>query len=131
MVSASKGRIIEEKVGVFDESMKSGAEDAELSFRMENVGIPIKYAPDAYAFHEARTTMTSFIRWQLRRGKANYQFKQKVGPVGSFVKLRLWSTKNIIQKNIMNPKLPVVLSLLVFSFTLQQIGYLQEKRKHG
>lgn len=119
-----------EKVGFFDESMKSGAEDAEFSFRMEQAGIPVKYVPQAYAFHEARTTFSSFVNWQLRRGKANYQFKQKVGKVNSFIKLRLWSAKNILTKNMFNWRLPLILSFLGASFVLQQAGYFEEKRKN-
>lgn len=122
-------REIFDQIGLFDESMKSGAEDAELSFRMEKAGIFIKYEPEAYAFHEARTTISSFAQWQLRRGRANYQFKQKVGNVGSFVKLRLWSAKNVLKMNVLNPRMPVVISLLAASFFLQQVGFFWEKRR--
>ena len=117
-----------DKIGMFDETMKSGAEDAELSHRMEKAGILIKFEPEAYAYHEARTTLSSFIKWQLRRGKANYQFKQKVGPVKSFIKLRLWSAKNIFRKNYNDPKLPFIFFFLGSSFCLQQAGYFIEKR---
>jgi GT2 family glycosyltransferase len=119
-------REVFDRIGLFDESLKKGAEDAELSHRLEKVGIPIIYQSGAYAFHEARTTLPSFISWQLRRGRANYHFKRKVGMVGSFVKLRWWSTRNIINHNITNIKLPVILSLLGTSFILQQAGYLVE-----
>jgi len=115
-------------VGLFDESMKSGAEDAEFSFRMEKVKIPIKYVKKAYAFHEARTTLKEFIKWQLRRGRANYQFKQKVGPIEKFIKLRLWSTRNIFKKNLTNPALPIIFLLLGLSFILQQYGFILEKK---
>ncbi len=122
------------KAGYFDESMRSGAEDTEFSFRLEKAGIPIKYVPEGYAYHEARSTWTEFIRWQLRRGRANYHFKKKVGKVGAFVKLRTWSAKNIIKSNI-NHRLPAILFLLGMSASMQQIGYvqekLQEKWKHG
>ncbi|MBU0614757.1 MAG: glycosyltransferase family 2 protein [Nanoarchaeota archaeon] len=116
-----------DKVGLFDESLKLGAEDAELSHRMEKFGILIVYAPKAYAFHEARSTLRSFIKWQIRRGNANYHFKKKVGDVSGFVKLRLWSTTNILKHNIFNWRLPLIISLLGLSFILQQIGYYQAK----
>lgn len=119
-----------ERVGYFDESMKLGAEDAEFSFRLEKNGIPIKYIPEAHAYHEARTTLSSFIGWQLRRGKANYQFKKRIGNVGGFVKLRFWSAKNILRKNYLNPRLPLIISLLSLSFVLQQAGYFMEKMKN-
>lgn len=123
-------RAVFKRIGDFDESMKSGAEDTEFSFRLEQAGMPIKYVPEAYANHEARTTWKEFARWQLRRGKANYHFKKKVGKVGEFVKLRAWSAKNVIKENI-NPRLPVIVGLLGMSAALQQLGYLQEKWKQG
>ncbi len=120
-------RSLFDKTGLFDESMKSGAEDTEFSHRLEKKGIPVKYVPEAYAYHEARATFKEFARWQLRRGRANYHFKKKVGNVGSFVSLRLWSTKNIVKHNLFNWRLPVIMSLQSSSFFLQQIGYLREK----
>lgn len=117
-----------ERIGVFEEKMKMGAEDTELSFRMEKAGILVKYVPEAYAYHEARDNFFSFVQWQIRRGRANYHFQQKVGRVGGFIKLRFWSAKNILKKNILNYKLPVILFLLGLSFILQQIGYLLERR---
>src|SRR3989344_7344976 len=120
-----------QKVGLFDESMVFGAEDAEFSHRLENAGLTIKYVPEGYAFHEARTTLTSFIRWHLRRGKANYHFRQKIGPIRNFVKLRLWSAKNILIQNCFNYRFPIIISLLGFSFIIQQIGYAQAKKYEG
>ncbi len=116
-------------VGLFDETMIFGAEDAEFSHRLEKTGIPIKYVPQAYAYHEARTTLKSFTRWHIRRGKANYFFKKKVGSVRNFVSLRLWSTKNIITQNLLNYRLPFLIALLGLSFVFQQIGYLQAKKR--
>lgn len=119
-------RDIFSKVGMFDEDMKNGAEDAEFSVRLERAQIPIKYVPEGHAFHEARTTWNDFVRWQLRRGKANYHFKKKVGKVAGFVRLRLWSAKNIVIKNKFNVGLPVILFLLFSSLVLQQRGFIQE-----
>ena len=118
------------KVGFFDEFLKYGAEDAEFSYRLEKNNIPIKYAPEAYAFHEARTSLGSFVRWQLRRGRANYHFKKKVIKVSGFVKLRVWSAKNVLKENLFSWSFPVVFSLLGISFIIQQWGYYKEKWKH-
>jgi cellulose synthase/poly-beta-1,6-N-acetylglucosamine synthase-like glycosyltransferase len=115
-------------IGLFDETMKSGAEDAEFSLRLTKANISLKYIPQAYAYHEARTTMSDFVKWQLRRGRANYQFKKRVGPIGGFVKLRLWSSRNIVAQNLLKPRLPVVVGLLGLSFLLQQAGFMQERR---
>lgn len=114
------------KLGGFDEQMKYGAEDAEFSYRLEKAGIPIKYVPGAFAYHEARTTLRSFIQWQLRRGKANYHFQKKVDGVRPFVRLRLWSAQNILKANLFNFRFPIIFTLLISSFILQQAGYLQQ-----
>ncbi len=119
-----------DSIGMFDETLRFGAEDAEFSHRLEKAGIPIKYASEGYAFHEARISMGSFIRWQLRRGRANYHFKKKVGPVGKFVKLRFWSAKNTLRLN-KNYRLPLIIGLMGMSFTLQQLGYVQERWRDG
>ena len=118
-------------VGLFDEQMKFGAEDTEFSQRMERAGILVKYVPQAYAFHEARTSWNSFVQWQLRRGRANYHFKKKVGKVHHFITLRVWSAKNIMQANITKARFPLVIFLLGSSFVLQQYGYFREKWKNG
>ena len=120
-----------DRVGIFDETMKFGAEDTEFSQRMEQAGMLVKYVPAAYAFHEARASWNSFVQWQLRRGRANYHFKKKIGKVHHFIALRLWSAKNIVQANITKARFPLVTFLLGSSFVLQQYGYFREKWKHG
>ncbi len=122
-------REVFDSVGMFDEKMRFGAEDAELSVRLEKAGIPIYYAREGFAYHEARTTWRGFVDWQLRRGRANYHFKQKVGSVGGFVKLRLWSAKNIFVANILNWKVLFIFFFLGASFVLQQRGYWIEKKR--
>ncbi len=114
------------RIGLFDEAMKYGAEDAELSHRLAKNNILIKYAPDAYAFHEARTTWNSFFHWQLRRGKANYHLRKKISRIKPFLKLRAWSATNVLRHNFTNVKLPVIVTLLGASFVLQQAGYVAE-----
>ncbi len=122
-------REVFDTIGYFDESLKWGAEDAEFSYRLERAGHLVKYAPTAFAYHEARTTLRSFVRWQLRRGRANFHLKKRIGPVGEFISLRLWSTKNIIKKNWHRPVFPLLFLLLAFSFFLQQLGYLFEAHR--
>ncbi len=117
------------KIGLFDESMVHGAEDAEFSVRLERQGIPITYVLEGYAWHEARTTWRSFVQWQIRRGRANYHFKKKVGNVGGFVRLRWWSTKNIVHHNFLNWRFPLILSLQGCSLAFQQWGYLLEAHR--
>jgi|Deesub1362A_J573_1020465.scaffolds.fasta_scaffold00057_171 glycosyltransferase involved in cell wall biosynthesis len=115
------------KIGFFDETFKTpGGEDSEFSYRLSKQGFKIKYLPNAIVIHEPRESFSSFVKWQLTRGRSNYYFKKKVGYVGDFVKLRFWSTKNIIKKFHRDPKFPLILVLLFLSFILQQIGYIEE-----
>ncbi len=120
-----KRRVFDE-VGLFDESLKHGAEDAELSVRLTRAGVKIKYCPDATVLHTPRASLLTFIRWQFKRGRANYHFRKKVGSVSKFISLRLWSSKNILRENIRKKHFPLVLVLLSASFLLQQAGYMWE-----
>lgn len=117
-----------EKFGYFDETFRKACnEDTELSYRLEKNNVKIKYCPDVVISHDARTGIVSFLCWNLRRGEGNYYFKQRVENVKGFVKLRLWSTKNILRKYCMDRKIIMILILLFLSFVFQQIGYLKEK----
>lgn len=118
-------------IGLFDKRLVYGAEDAEFSHRMDSFGYQIKYVPDAIVYHEARANFSSFLQWQLRRGKANYYFKQVVGDIGSHLRLRLWSSKNILKKNIFSLKIFGVFSLLFLSFLYQQLGYMRAARNEN
>jgi len=121
-----------EKYGMFDEGFPlPGSEDPELSFRLTKLGVPILYCPEILVYHVPRTDMTSFVRWQIVRGRGNYYFKQRVGQVGNFIKLRLWSSWNIVKTFIMDPKFPLIFGLLALSFVLQQYGFYIEKRKNA
>lgn len=115
------------KFGGFDESFPlAGGEDSELSLRWSGRGARIFYNPGAEVFHEPRKSLVSFSRWMFYRGRSNYHFKQKAGSVAGFVKLRLWSSMNIIRKFIVDPKIVLIVPLLTLSFLLQQLGYFYE-----
>jgi hypothetical protein len=78
-----------------------------------------------------------FIANHVKRGQGNYLFKKKFGNVDSFVKMRIWSSKNVILNSVASAKLPVVFALLVASFLCQQFGYVKKwmaeknENKHG
>lgn len=115
------------KYGLLDESFQfAGAEDAELSYRLAKNNVKIKYNSSAVIIHEPRTSLKSFIKWQITRGRSNYQFKKKVGNIHSFIKLRLWSSKNIVKKYMFSIKIFFILPLLLLSFILQQYGCVKE-----
>ncbi|GAG28178.1 unnamed protein product, partial [marine sediment metagenome] len=54
------------KIGEFNENLIYGAEDAELSYRLEKGKCLIKYQPSALVFHAPRKDLKSFIEWMLR-----------------------------------------------------------------
>lgn len=116
--------------GYFDESFPfPGNEDSELSYRLTQRGVKIKYCPDLLVYHEPREDLISFIKWMFSRGRSNYYFKKKVGSVRSFVMLRLWSSKNIITNFAFDRKLFLIAPLMFLSFVLQQAGYIFESSK--
>ncbi len=118
------------RYGVFDESFPlAGGEDPELSLRWHRQGASILFRPSVLVWHVPRTDLKGFFRWMLVRGRANYFFKQKVGNVGTFIKLRLWSSKNILRNNVRSPKILMVLPLLFLSLAIQQAGYIIQKNQ--
>lgn len=126
---AVRKRIFKEH-GAFDESFPlAGGEDPELSYRWVKSGVKIKYSSNVLVWHEPRKSLRSFISWMIYRGRCNYYFKQKVGKIGNFVKLRLWSSKNIIKKNLLSKKILLIPLLLFLSLILQQYGFFLEKKK--
>ncbi|HIH58999.1 MAG TPA: glycosyltransferase [Nanoarchaeota archaeon] len=119
-----------EKYNGFDETFPLAAgEELELSQRYKNLGVKIKYNSKQKVNHIPRKSLKSFWQWQIYRGRGNYYIKKKFKDVHPFIKNKIWSSKNIIKKNICNNKLPMILILLSLSFVLQQIGYIIEKRK--
>ena len=120
-------KYIFEKYGYFDETFPlPGGEDPELSYRWVKQGIKIRYAPDVIVYHKPRTKLIEFIKWQIARGRTNYHFKKKVGKVNSFIKLRLWSSLNVLKASIFTSRILLVPALLCLSFFLQQYGYFIE-----
>lgn len=116
-----------ESVGCFDESFPyAGGEDTYLAFLLSKNGMKIRYCPNVVVFHEPTGSWRKFLRWQLTRGKANYHFRKKVGGVKKYVGLRIWSSKNIMEKNLFTKYSLPTFFLLSISFFLQQAGYLSE-----
>lgn len=119
------------KYGLFDETFPlAGAEDTELSYRLSKNGVKIKYCPEVLIFHEPRKELLSFMKWMVYRGRSNYYFKKKVGKVRNFVRLRLWSSKNVLKIFLFDRKIILIIPLLLLSFVLQQIGYVFENLNH-
>lgn len=117
------------KHGGFDETFDYYCEDAWFAQKLTRSGITIYYIPEIDVRHAPIENIFQFVRWHLNRGKGNFVFKQKMGRVGDFVKLRLWSTKNMVKAYSRNIRLPFMIALLALSFLCQQIGFLMQKHK--
>ncbi|MBI5230612.1 MAG: glycosyltransferase [Coriobacteriales bacterium] len=113
------------ELGGFDESLTYGGEDTELAYRLEHAGKRILFAPDARVSHPARTSLLEFGRWFYRRGKAKCQFARKV-PVSGYVGKRLSSYGRILKAHATDPKIVLILPLLIASVLLQQAGFVVE-----
>ena len=113
------------KFGPFNEDFRyAGGEDTLFAAKIIRAGIKIKYCQEVKVFHEPRTSLLSFMRWQVQRGKCALEFKRKIGGVGSFAKTRLWSTKNVIIAFCNDRKFPLILLLIFLSYVLQSFGFL-------
>lgn len=123
-------KVVFEEYGAFDESFPlPGCEDTELSYRLTQSQVPIKFVRNVIVYHEPRTRLSSFIRWHIVRGKGNYYLKKKIGSVGGFVELRIWSSMNIVKTFYKDRKFSLMLPLLFLSFVFQQYGFVVESRR--
>lgn len=116
------------KVGGFDELFPyPGGEDSLIAYDLRRMNYRIKYCPDVLVFHEARSSIAGFLKWQFRRGISSYLFSTKVSGKKQFINLRMWSTANIIRNYYLDKKFPLILCLLVTSFLTQFSGFLFAK----
>lgn len=60
-----------EKLKGFDERLKYGTEDTDLSRRMKESGHGIKIVPTSYVFHKTRGGL-EFLKWCHRGGEQNF-----------------------------------------------------------
>lgn len=119
-----------DKIGGFDESFPyPGGEDSLLASNLRRMNYRIKYCPDVLVHHEARDSLTGFLRWQFRRGVSSFIFSTKVSDKEKFLSLRIWSTRNIIRRYCTDKKFPLILVLLITSFFIQFSGFLYGRHK--
>lgn len=119
-----------DKVGGFDTSFPyPGGEDSLLAHSLRRMNYRIKYYPSALVYHDARDSLTGFLKWQFRRGISSFIFSTKVSNKGQFSSLRVWSTGNIIRHYWTDKKFPLIFTLLMMSFFVQFFGYLYGRHK--
>jgi cellulose synthase/poly-beta-1,6-N-acetylglucosamine synthase-like glycosyltransferase len=123
-------RSVFEKVGTFDETMTMGSEDTELSHRIAAAGMRMRFQPSAMVEHRARTDLAEFAGWFFRRGRGAYQLSRRVD-TGPVIAHRLTTYRHIIGRRLTDPKIVLIVPLLVFSVFLQEAGFVWEAIAHG
>jgi len=124
-------RSVIDRYGGFDEEFSYCFEDAYFTHCLTQKGVKIIYCPAMDVRHTSRETLGEFIKWHYSRGEGLNLFKQKVGGLKKFVKLRIWSTKNIIKMHSTDFKFPVIMSLLLLSIFLQKYASWVDRVKHS
>lgn len=119
-----------EKEGLFDETYPTpGREDTEFAIRIWKNKHKILYAKNVKIIHEPRTSIRSVYNMNFARGRGTYHFKKKVPEMDYFLKLRVWSTMNIIKKNFFSLKFPLICFLILLSYWAHKRGYNYEKKR--
>ncbi|WP_455277750.1 glycosyltransferase family 2 protein [[Eubacterium] cellulosolvens] len=113
-----------EEIGYFPVSLKFGAEDVWMSLKIIEKKIKIKYIERATVYHEARRNLIEFMRWQIRRGKATFEFN-RIGLLGaSHLKDRFISSLKIMRLTFFKKYFILICLLLIIQYLLNIIGYL-------
>jgi glycosyltransferase involved in cell wall biosynthesis len=118
-----------EKEGFFDETYPTpGREDTEFALRIWKNKHKILYAKDVKIIHEPRKNIKSLYDMNFARGRGTYHFKMKVSEMDYFLKLRVWSTMNIMKKNFFSLKFPFICFLMLLSYWAHKRGYKYEEK---
>lgn len=112
-------------VGGFDESLTYGCEDTDLARRLLLAGHTIVHVRTAFVQHPARTSLVEFTRWFFVRGRAECQLSRRTG-LGGYVGQRFASYGRIVRAHARDPKLLLIVPLIVGSVVCQQAGFLVE-----
>lgn len=113
------------KNGMFDTTFPvPGGEDTYFGKKIVAQNTKIMYNRNQRVHHVERGDYKSFKKWQITRGRGNFHIKRKLGYIGSFYRLRIWSFKNsLVSSGIYAP---IVGFLIIMSFIYQKIGYKKE-----
>lgn len=88
-------RTVFETLGGFDEAFPvAGGEDTVLAWQAVQAGCRIRYVPAMRVYHIEKDSLRGFVRWQITRGRGNYHIRRRVGRVGGYLRLRLWTLRN-------------------------------------
>jgi glycosyltransferase involved in cell wall biosynthesis len=118
------------KIGLFDSTFPvAGGEDTVFAKAAIGHAFRIKYVKQQRVYHVEAENFKRFLAWQVTRGRGNYHIKRRLGRVGGFLLLRLWSFKNSLMRA--GVWAPVTLLLIVLAVVFQAHGYRIEKKKNA
>lgn len=103
----------------FDERLKEGSEDVELGRRLMELGIKIKYVPEATLFHAPRSGLLRLMGWYFKRGKTLHDYRKNTPIARSQVTEKGRAVKNLFRSIYKTRYLPGVALL----FALQQVSF--------
>ncbi|OGD52517.1 hypothetical protein A3K80_09005 [Candidatus Bathyarchaeota archaeon RBG_13_38_9] len=107
----------------FNENLRYGSEDVELSERLSEKSIKISYVEEATVFHEPRRDLFEFVMWQIRRGKAAYEFTRIGSLKKSHTRNRLKSSIKIVKKSFFTKYFLLVVVFMFIQNLSHLIGY--------
>jgi glycosyltransferase involved in cell wall biosynthesis len=118
------------KIGMFDWTFPvAGGEDTVFAKAAIAGGYRIKYVKQQLVYHREVESFQRFLAWQITRGRGNYHIKRRLGKVGGFFRLRMWSFKNSLKRA--GIWAPMTLCLIVLAVLYQAKGYSIEKKKNA
>lgn len=111
--SAGYRREALERAGGFDESFPfPDHEDVDLSYRLEAMGMALRFAPDARVSHTHRPTWSSYFRMKFGRGRWKTRVLRRFpAKAGSDT----YTPRCLRFQILICPLLPVILFMLAFS----------------
>jgi len=117
------------QVGCFDPTFPvAGGEDTVFAKTAVAHGFKIKYVKQQKVYHTEVAGLRRFLAWQITRGRGNYHIKRRLGRIGGFFRLRMWSFKNSLKHA--GVWAPAVLALIILAVAYQSYGYRREKKKN-
>lgn len=107
------------KVNGFDENLKYGGEDSDISERIRKTGKILEYEKDSYIYHKTRNTLSEFLKWNFRRGRANQHVKEeKSNLIKLFVFLPIWPILLLLITRIIS----FIIIITMLSLSIMALG---------
>jgi len=125
-------RKVFDRIGLFDETFPTpGREDTEFAIRLTEGGHRILFCDNMTVEHAPRTSIGSWIRMNIARGRGTYHLRQKVSPENMryFKQLRLRSTRTLfLRKYLFDRRWPMMVFLYGLMLTSLWLGHRREAR---